>query len=72
MIKEYTITDNVSSDKELTKTVFVTKDNGILLTWKITENQGYVFDTAGRYRYCVYAVDAAGNSSMAYYVVEVA
>ncbi len=71
IIKEYTVTDNIPNE-EVIVNIFVTSESGLVLAWKIRESEGYVFNTAGRYRYCVYAVDTAGNYSTAYYIVEVA
>lgn len=67
-IVDYTITDNLTSDKEIKSLVYVIDEKNHLYIWDKTE---LVFQEVGRYTIIVYAVDGDGNTAQASYTVVV-
>ena len=66
-IADFEISDNYSSDEELTKTILVLHPNG---TYKIV-NDNFTPDVKGRYTVYYYVTDGFGNVGLSYYFVEV-
>jgi hypothetical protein len=69
-LKEYTVTDNVSS-KENIKVYTMVCDKGFMLEENGYDVDTYVFKNVGEFIVCVYAYDELGNCSRAYYNVVV-
>lgn len=69
-LKEYTVTDNVSSSEKI-KVYTMVCDKGFMLEENGYDVDTYVFKNVGEFIVCVYAYDELGNSSRAYYNVVV-